>query len=86
MKLSALAARQKRLKFWNTFVKEQVQDKTLRLTYVDQLKLYRNLLARCWEHGQITQADERELDDLERRIEDLNEQARQTVVPTRTTR
>lgn len=78
MKLHSFAEKQKRLKSWTTFSQTEVHDESLRLKFVDTLKLYRNLMARCWEQEKITEEDVVELEDLERRLESLNEQARQT--------
>lgn len=76
MDLRGLARKQRRLQEWTHFLKEEVQDSSLRVQMADALKLYKNLLAKCWEEGAIHEQDVRNIDDLERKLEQLASEGR----------
>jgi hypothetical protein len=81
MELSALARKQKRCKDWLDFVEQGgVQDPKMRTEVLTQLDAFRKYLAKCWEAKVITPQDEGKIVDLERRLEQLNEESRMTTV------
>ena len=75
MELKELAVKQKRIQFWSEYL-SAVHSPNLRAEIVESLTKYRGLLARVWEAGAISEADASEILNLERVLEDLNEQAR----------
>lgn len=76
MNLDRLAACQKRILAWQDFLETHEISNSVRLKTLDTIKEYRNLLVRCWEQNRITDEDVNHLNDLERRLEGLNEDAR----------
>ena len=81
MELSSLGAKNKRVASWTKFAELEVQDFDVRAQMLDGLRAYRTLLARLWQAGQINQEDEKELLNLERKLESLSEEGRLRVVP-----
>ena len=81
MELKLLAKKQKRLLFWTEFVESEVHDEQVRHETLATLKEYRELLARCWEAEAVSEDSQAQLEDLERKLEALNELARTTVTP-----
>lgn len=81
MNLSSLARREKRLKDWSEFLATEVHDEELCRRTSLALQQYRNLLTKCWENGEVGEEDETQLQSAERELEELNEEARMTVVP-----
>jgi len=79
MDLRQLAAKQKRVAFWRSYLAE-VQDRTLRAATSQRLQLFSEVLARCWSTQVVSPADEEQILTLERELESLNETARITVV------
>ncbi|MBN8550675.1 MAG: hypothetical protein J0M12_15270 [Deltaproteobacteria bacterium] len=82
MELSALAAKQKRIQTWSQFIESEVQEPSLRNRFTSTLDRYRTTLVRAWKAGSISQEDENEMNDLERQLEQLDDEARLTVVGT----
>ena len=76
MELSDLARKQKRIKSWTSFLNNEVSDDSIRAQTVEALKLYRNYLSKCWEQRKISAEDKLKIEDLERQLEQLNEDAR----------
>ncbi|MBX7137838.1 MAG: hypothetical protein K1X83_07620 [Oligoflexia bacterium] len=76
MDISVLAAKQKRLKDWTLFLESEVTDPKMRERIEQALRSFANTLFRCWDKGAIDQADAEQLGDLERILEQLNEEAR----------
>lgn len=76
MDMTRIAAQQKRLRYWNEVLKKGIQDEALKLRFVDTVKLFRNLLARAWERGELLEEDITRLNDLTRQIEQLEEESR----------
>lgn len=76
MDLSSLTAKQKRLFDWTQSLSTPFPTDALRLKMEDTLKLYRNVLAKCWEAETITSDDEATINDLERQLEELSDEAR----------
>lgn len=77
MELSRLSAKNKRIQLWREFVTSgQVRDEVLRGRIVQKLSDFSSLLTNCWEEGAVSQQAEAAIYDLERELEDLNEQAR----------
>ena len=81
MDLSLLAAKQKRIKDWNDFVAEGgVQDARLKSEVVSAIDRFKKVLVKCWEEQKISPEDEQMIRDCERKLEQLNEESRMTVV------
>lgn len=80
MDLSALASKQKRLKDWTQFSESEVQSEHIRVRFNEALSGYKAALAQCWKQGKISPNDEQVLADIERQLEQLDEEARLTVV------
>lgn len=80
MELSALAAKQKRIQAWSTLLDSEVDEAGLKSRFSSALDRYRATLVRVWKSGKISPQDEHELTDLERQLEQLDEEARLTVV------
>lgn len=80
MKLTDLAAKQKRLLNWAAFAETETSDAGLAQRTLSKVSLLRNALANCWERQQITAEDEIRIESLERELTSLNELARMTVV------
>lgn len=80
MQLSDLAAKQQRLKTWLRYLDTEVQSEELHQRMKDTLQSYRTALARCWKTEKITDQDRDEIQDLERQLEELDEEARMVVV------
>lgn len=76
MDMTSLTSKQKRLNDWMLALKEPFPTDALRLKVEDTLKLYRNVLAKCWEANALTSEDEATIEDLERQLEELNNEAR----------
>ncbi len=74
--LSRLAAKQKRLKDWSRFTKQEVVDAGLRSTIDASLKQFRDALATCWDAGSVSEEMAKHIENLERSLEELNEAAR----------
>lgn len=80
MELSALAAKQKRIQAWDFLLESEVDEPALKTRFSSALDRYRALLVRVWKAGKISSADEHEINDLERQLEQLDDEARLTVV------
>ncbi len=76
MELKTLSRKQKRLQDWSKVLSSEMGDDDVRLALSDELKLYRNLIAKCWEVGEVSEDDEVAIGSLERKIEQLAEEAR----------
>ena len=74
-----LAAKQKRIAFWQNYLSE-VSDSALRAATSEKLTELSQLLARCWSAQVVSSEDEAAIATLERQLESLNETARITVV------
>lgn len=74
MGLEHLAAYQKRLKEWTSFLfSKEIKNHGLKDQYAEALKNYRNLIAKLWESGTINENDKINLKSAERDLESLNE-------------
>lgn len=79
--LSRLSAKQKRLHDWRNFVESGgVQVLELRARTLAALNKYSGALEHCWEAKNISDDDWKTIEDLERQLEELNEEARLRVV------
>ncbi len=78
--MKQLAEKQKRLKDWKYWLEHETEDPAIKVQTSQTLQNYSELLFNCWEKGQISIDDSRKLEDLERRLEQLNEEARLRVV------
>jgi hypothetical protein len=77
MDLAWLAAKEKRLKYWKEFVEDGgVPDFSLKQTTLTKLNELQQLLGALWEKGGSSPEEAKQLANLERELEDLNEQAR----------
>ena len=74
--LPSLAAKQKRAAQWLEFAHEKIRDESLRSHVVEQIESLREILRRCWENQSVSDADHANILDLERVLEQLNEEAR----------
>jgi hypothetical protein len=90
MDLTRLAAKQKRLNSWRDFLESggaQVLD--LRSRTLAALNQYSDLLEKCWEASNSSYTNPinpehlSQIEDLERQLEELNEEARLSVVGKR---
>lgn len=77
---SWLAAKQKRLITWRQFSKEEIQDPAIRGQTELTLSEFGDLLNKIWESRTLTDADKFKIDNFERKLEQLNEEARIRVV------
>ncbi|MCB0320699.1 MAG: hypothetical protein KDD60_07205 [Bdellovibrionales bacterium] len=76
MQFHTLSRKQKRLNFWTQFLEHEVHNDSLRLNMSDELKVLRNLLARCWEAQSVSNEDLSSIVDQERKLEQLAQEAR----------
>ena len=76
MNLSSLAAKQKRIRDWQDFARRGAIPEALRAVTLADLKSLQEVLAECWASGAISAEQERRIADLERRLEQQNEEAR----------
>ena len=76
MELDILAAKQKRLRDWSNFLKEQPVKYEVKVKTQALLELYARALYDCWKKRSLDQSDIFKLDDYERQLEQLNEEAR----------
>lgn len=81
MSLKELSVKQKRLKDWKYWLEHETQDPEIKQQTAQTLKSYSELLFNCWDKGEISQGDHAKFEDLERKLEQLNEEARLRVVP-----
>ena len=72
----SIAKKQKRLFDWNKTLEKINTEQNIKTPLKDKLKLYRNLLAKCWEKESCTDDEEVEILSLEREIEQLVEETR----------
>ena len=78
--LARLAAKQKRLKDWRAFAASEIQDAGVLRKTEEMLKQYSTVLAEAWESRELTAEGEARIANLERQLEQLNEEARMRVV------
>ena len=84
MEQAGLARKQKRIKDWLDFIQGGgVQDPQLRSQVLQAIEAYKRILAKCWQAKATTPSEEVEILDLERKLEELNEQSRMTIVGKR---
>ena len=76
MDLATLTTKHKRFQDWSKFLQSELLSESLRLRTEDTLKAFRNVLAKCWESENVTPEDAQHIEDLERQLEQLNEEAR----------
>lgn len=77
---SWLAARQKRIKTWQDFNQHETQDPSIRSATEEKLSLLSNALLKVWDSRCLTPEELANIDNLERQLEQLNEEARLRVV------
>lgn len=80
MELSSFAARQKRARDWEAFAREQCQDPAIQTEIIAAVREYRLALTQCWEEQRVSPEAAAKIADLERRLTQLNEEARLRVV------
>jgi len=76
MDFRRLAAKQKRIQEWTSAVQRTDVREDLRAEFVELLKEYRNLIAKCWEAEAVAENEASRLKILERRLQQMNEEAR----------
>ncbi len=74
--LSWLSAKQKRVKSWQMFIKEETPNSEIKTKTEQNLKALSDKLMQIWEAKSCTQEDRNKIEDLERKLEQLNEEAR----------
>ena len=74
--LSRLAAYQKRLHDWRDFNDTEVHDLAIKTETTKLISALSDLLFKCWENSVITNEDDYAIRNLERQLEQLNEEAR----------
>jgi hypothetical protein len=74
--ISRIAAKQKRANDWAKFIDQEVVEPALKVSVQKDLSEYRSILTRCWERNEVSSQDQAALENLERRLEELNEAAR----------
>lgn len=80
MELATLAAKQRRIKDWTDFIVTEVKSEKLKERMTSTLNSYKELVTQCWKASAISADDASKLADLERRLVQLDEEARVTVV------
>lgn len=81
MDLATLSAKQKRANDWADFIAAgEVHDSQIKSAMEERLAAFRAALKRVWEAESISAADEAAIEDLERQLVQLNEEARLRVV------
>lgn len=76
MDLSRLSAEEKRLKDWQHFIDSEDMNPDVKNTFRDEIKAFRNLLARLWEQESVSEQDQHQLLDMRRKLSQLMEEAR----------
>lgn len=76
MDLSRLPAKLKRHKDWLAFTKNELQDQSLREPTLQLLARFHTALTKCWEAKVVSDSAALEIADLERQLEQLNQEAR----------
>jgi hypothetical protein len=76
MELATLAAKQKRVKDWLEFARVGIPDEQLRTATLAAADELSRVLVACWKAGAISPDEASRIGDLERRLEQLNEDAR----------
>lgn len=79
MELSRLPAKQKRYNDWLAFTNNELEDQKLREPTLALLAQFHAALARCFANSTVSDADAAEIADLERQLEQLNQEARMRV-------
>ena len=74
--LSWLAAKQKRVKSWQMFLKEENPNSEIKTKTEQTLKTLSEKLLQIWETKSCSEEDKYKIEDLERILEQLNEEAR----------
>jgi hypothetical protein len=82
MDLSRLTAKNKRYLDWLSYTNEELKDPSLREPTLALLAQYRSLIQQCWTAGKVSESDAAAIADLERKLEQLNQEARVRVVGT----
>ena len=76
LEVQSLSRKQKRIVAWSELLEEGISDQTLQNKITEKLKLFRNLLAKHWENEGCNQEELDQLENLERDLEQLAEEAR----------
>lgn len=74
--LARLAAYQKRLLNWRNYNSSEVKDSNIKSDTSKLISRFSELLMQCWEEKALSKEDEFKIMDLERQLEQLNEEAR----------
>ena len=81
MDLATLSAKQKRANDWADFIAAgEVHDRNIKASMEERLTTFRAALKRVWEAESVSAADEAAIEDLERQLVQLSEEARLRVV------
>ena len=74
--LSWLSAKQKRLITWENFVEHEIQDEDMKEQTGKLIGAFSAALLKIWENNAYSDQDKMNLEDLERKLEQLNEESR----------
>jgi hypothetical protein len=83
----SLTRKQKRIRDWTYCLESEFsapssgapansEHEAVRIRFTESLRDYKNLIARCWENDSMGEKEAAEIEDLERRLEQLAEDAR----------
>lgn len=76
MELSRLSALLKRIGDWENFLSKEKVSSDLRLATESRIANLKRFVKSAWEVGSVSAAEESAMLDLERQLEQLNEEAR----------
>jgi hypothetical protein len=74
--LSWLTAKQKRLITWEKFLQEELQNPEIKFKTESLIESFSKVLLKIWENNAYSETDKQEIEDLERKLEQLNEESR----------
>ena len=77
--LSRLSAKQKRFKSWKSFAEEEVPDEDLKNKTLKVLNLFSDKLYQVWAKGTFSDEDNKQIENYERQLEELNDASRMSV-------
>lgn len=83
MEIKDLASKQARVKFWREFIKTERVPDSIKVKTESLLKLFTETISKVYNSGSINSSDIITIEDLERQLEDMNELARMSIKPLR---
>lgn len=77
MEISRLASKNKRIQDWRRFLSEETSvSARVRAETESLLSELAEVLSGCWAAKKVSDEDEQQISDLERKLEELNDQGR----------